>query len=184
MLAVALHAVSRFDGRDDVVQQVALEDEEGGDVFEDVTHWTVIFLGTTVRHDDDHRMRFAVGDKVIEQDLGLGIARPFGLVAADTVQKVEHGIVRFRRVTRRRIDIHLPLRADGLRVVFDHLQLAARDSFAPCAPLGGRLGKGGFVVLVERDGAPGFAWLGRNVCGRRRGGFLRNGNQRRCKKGA
>ena len=41
------------------------------------------------------------------------------------------GILRVRRVAGRRVDVHLAPRADRLRVVLDHLELAVRDALAP-----------------------------------------------------
>ena len=136
---------------DDVVEQVALEGREGGRGFEDVAFGAVVFLRATVGHHDDHRLGFSVGDEVVEEHVGRGETLPLGLVAADAVEQVEHGIFFLRRVTGRRIDVHAAAGADGFGIVFDHLQLAVRDAVALRVPACGRLGKSGFVVGVERD---------------------------------
>ena len=98
----------------------------------------VVLLRPAVGHDDDHRHGLAVGDQVVEQDVGLGEALPLRLVAADAVQQVEHGILLVLRVAGRRVDVHLAPRADRLRVVLDHLQLAVRDRLAPLEDRVGR----------------------------------------------
>ena len=84
---------------------------------------------------------------------GVAEPLPFRLVAADAVQQVEHGVLPVGGVTRRRVDVHLAARADRLRVVLDHLQLAVRDVVADRLEVGRRVVEGGLVVGAEHDGA-------------------------------
>ena len=80
-------------------------------------------------------------------------ALPFRLVAADAVQQVQHRVFLLRRVARRRVDLHLAGRADGLGVVGDHLQLPVRHVLALRVEPGGRIGERGHVVGVQHDRA-------------------------------
>ena len=60
-----------------------------------------------VRHDDDHRLRLARRDQVVEDDVGAAHRRPGVLVTAAAVQQVEHRVLRGARlVAGRRVDVH------------------------------------------------------------------------------
>ena len=155
MLAVRLRAVTGFNGGDDVIQQIALEHGKGRGGGEDVAFGTIVLLGAAVWHDDDHGCGLAVGDEVVQQHIRMGEAFPLGFIAADAVQEVEHGILLVLRVSGRCVDVQLALRAHGLGIVFDHLQLAVRDAVALFIEAFWRHGEGGFVILSENDLAAG-----------------------------
>ena len=121
-------------------------------MLEDVSFRPVVLLRPAVGHDDDHRLGLAVGDQVVEEDVGRGEALPLRLVAADAVQEIEHRVLLVLRVAGRRVDLHLARGPDGLRLVGHHLQLAVRDAFALGVKAGRRIGKRRNVVRVEHDG--------------------------------
>ena len=113
---------------------------------EHVAFGAVVLLGSTIGHDDDHRHGFAVGDQVVHDHLGLAEPMPLGFVAADAVQKIEHGILLAGRVIGRRVHVHVADGADGLGVVLDHLQLAVRNVVADGLEVGRRIVEGWLVV--------------------------------------
>ena len=77
-------------------------------------------------------------------------------------------------VARRRVDLHLARRADGLRFVGDHLQLPVRHVLALRVEPGGRLGERGHVVGVQHDGP---------LCGPRPGRRAADGRVREQERG-
>ena len=151
-LPVRLHRVARFDRRDHVVEQVALEDRERRRAGEGVAPGAVVLLRAPVREHGDERHHLAVRDQVVEQLGGMGEADPLGLVAADAVQQIDDGVLLVLAVARRRVDVHLAPRADRLRVVLDQLQRAVRNRFAALEDRVRRFGEGGHVVGLEDDG--------------------------------
>jgi hypothetical protein len=94
-----------------------------------------------------------VGDQVIEEEVRMGEALPFRLVAADAVQQVEDRVLLLGRVARGRVDLHLAGRAHRLRVVRDHLQIPVRHVLLG-GDVGRRLGERGDVVGVQDDRLP------------------------------
>ncbi len=100
VLAVGLDRVVRLDRRDHVLEQVLLERREGRRGGVDVPLGPVVLLGAAVGHDHDHGHGLPLGDQVVEEEIRLGEALPFRLVAADAVQQVEHRVLLLGRVAR------------------------------------------------------------------------------------
>ena len=82
-----------------------------------------------IRHHDDHRLRFARGNQIIEDEVRLALPRPPGFVFTAAVLEVEHGVALFRMcvVGRRRVDHRVPPRAGHLRVIPDFAHLPVRN---------------------------------------------------------
>ena len=59
-----------------------------------------------VFHDDDHRLRLAGGNQIVEDEIHVALRRPAALILAGAVQQVEHGIalVAILVVARRRVN--------------------------------------------------------------------------------
>ena len=154
VLAVRLDAETRLDGRDHVVDQVALERGEGRPGGIDIALGAVVRLGPPVGHDHQHRQRLLVGDQVVEQGVDAGNVLPLTLVAADPVQQVEDRVLLRLVITGGRVDLHAALRADCLRVVFHRLEFAVGDAFASVLEPGRRGVDGGLVVVAQHDRPP------------------------------
>src|SRR5688572_12136265 len=75
------------------------------------------------------------------------------LIAADAVERIQHWILFVFGITRRRINLHPALRADGLRVVINAFKFAALDSVAWFVKSLGWIRKGRFVVWLQLDWA-------------------------------
>jgi hypothetical protein len=83
-----------------------------------------------VRHHDDHRYGFPVGNQVVEDRTGGSWAGPMRLVAADAVQQIEHGVPLVRRIAGRQVDRRRSLATRDFRIELDALDDACRYAFA------------------------------------------------------
>jgi hypothetical protein len=73
------------------------------------------------------------------------------LITADAVKQIQHGILLFRGITRRRVNLHPAFYAHGLGLIIDALKFAVLDSFARFVETVGRIRKGRFVVWFQFD---------------------------------
>ena len=81
-----------------------------------------------VGHHHDHRLGLALGDQVVEDEVGAPLPDPAGLVLAAAVLQVEHGIARpgLRVVAGGQVDQRVPPRPGRLRRVPDLADLSVR----------------------------------------------------------
>ncbi len=156
MLAIGDNRVTRFDGGDDIVKQVAFEVRERRCRSEHITFRTIVFLSTAVGHHDDHRFHFTVSNQIVHNRLGLTESLPLGLIPADAVQEIEYGVLLIGRIAGRSVDVHVTAGTDRLRIVLDHLQLAMWNVIADAIETGRRIIEGRFVIGAERDAST--AW--------------------------
>ncbi len=83
--------------------------------------------GVARGHDDDHRLRLAGRDEVVEDEPGPADGPPGVVAVPSTVQQVEHRVaLRARLVAGRRVDVHPPKALEGGRVVRDRGDRAVR----------------------------------------------------------
>ena len=178
MLGIGERRVLRLDGRNQAVEQIALEPREAGGVFrcEDIAgRNAVVRQRPTVGHDNDHRHCFSVDDQIVNDRIGMDVTPPLVMVAADPVQQVEHWILLPRRIAGGQVDVGLAPRTGDGGVVFKQLHAAAQGAGTRGLETGGRLGKHADIVGAEHDGPSnvGVGALGRDLFGfflGRRGG--------------
>ena len=151
MLAVGNDGIPRFDGRDYILQQISLEVRERGSRSEHITFRAVILLSTTIGHHNDHGNNLLIRDQIIQDHFRLAGALPFGLIPTNAMQEIEHRVLLIGGITGRSVDVHVAARADRLRIVLNHLQLAVRNVIADDVEFGRRIGEGRFVVGSECD---------------------------------
>ena len=169
MFAVGIQGIVRFDERNDVLNQVALEvlspavTGDGGWVATSIRTAAPtrpsasargIGRGVAVGEDDDHGFGLFVGNQVVDHDIRRPVPRPLPIfIAADAVQQEQNGIFLFSGVAGRSVHLHPPFNADGFGVVINPLKCALGGAFAPFVKALRRSREGRFVVRAERDGA-------------------------------
>ena len=118
-----LGAVGSVDDRDDLLPQFLLEERKRqlGVLRVAAVHDLV------VRHDDDHRQRLAFGNQVVGDEAGAAVDVPGRRQFAAATEQVEHGISAVAVVVRRRVDIHLALAVEHVRVIDVSRDAAVRN---------------------------------------------------------